>query len=94
MEMLSSQSLDDGGDRGQKDWFRRAPCIPYLVVVSLSHPNGPQVIVGSMAKGIVWVFFCLARVLHHRGSRSGAPVVEIGKSRGHEGKGETGIGPR
>lgn len=40
--------------------FRRAPCIPYLVVVSLSYPDGPRVIVGITAK-IVVLKICLAR---------------------------------
>lgn len=73
--------------------FRRAPCIPYLVVVSLSHPNGPQVIVGSTAKVVMLRCFALRVCCTIAGRDQEHPVVEIGKSREHEGKGEMGMGP-
>jgi hypothetical protein len=84
-EMLSSQSLDDGGYRGQRDWFSKSSLhsLSCRGVAKLSRWSAGDC--WYHGEGCCVKKFAL-RVMHHRGSRSGAPVVEIGKSRGTRGQ--------
>lgn len=89
--MLSSQSLDDGGDRGQRDLDSKKPLHSYLVVVSLMHPNGPQVIFDRTAKVVMLIFFAL-RVAPSRVGMRSTGCRDREKPRTRVGWGKMGIG--
>ena len=75
----------------RETWIRRSPCIPYLVVLSLMHPNGPQVIFDRTAKVAMLIFFALRVAPSRVGIRSTGcrdrenPRTRVGERDGNRG---------